>query len=167
MKQLDTIDDVERLLFDVVRPLYARDSDVPGLLDLPVAQLRALNVLGRGEMERTPTMGELADALGVALSTATQLVERIEKRGLAAREHSDPDDRRVVRLALTDEGRRLLTERRRLRRERLAAALDELTPAQQRALTTALAPLADALRQVDQGTAQSDAALSRLLQEVR
>ena len=168
VKQLDMTDDVERLLFDVVRPLYARDSDVPGLLDLPVAQLRALNVLGRGETERTPTMGELAEAVGVALSTATQLVERIEKRGLVRREHSDPDDRRVVRLALTDEGRRLLAERRRLRRERLAAALAELRPAEQAALVAALVPLAAALRHVDhQDAARSDAALSRLLQEVR
>ena len=167
IKQLDITDEVERLLFDVVRPLYARDSDVPGLLDLPVAQLRALNVLGRGDVERTPTMGELAEALSIALSTVTQLVERIEKRGLVRREHSDPDDRRVVRLALTDEGRRLLGERRRLRRERLAAALGQLGASQQDALMDALAPLVRAISRVDQDAAQADAALSRLLQEVR
>ncbi len=167
VKHRSVTDEVERLLFDVVRPLYARDSDVPGLLDLPVAQLRALNVLGRGDVERTPTMGELAEALDVALSTATQLVERIEKRGLARREHSDPDDRRVVRLALTDEGRRLLAERRRLRRERLAAALGHLAPSQQDSLLDALGPLADAIRQVDQDASRDDATLSRLLQEVR
>ena len=167
MKQLDITDDVERLLFDVVRPLYARDSDVPGLLDLPVAQLRALNVLGRGEVERTPTMGELADALGVALSTATQLVERIEKRGLAAVNTPTP----------TTGASSASPSRTRAAACWPSAAACAASvwpprwanwhPCQQDALVAALAPLAAAIRQVDQDAARADAALSRLLQEVR
>ena len=58
-------DEVERLLLVVIKTFYARDTQVRGLADLPVAQLRVLNVLGRSAEERTPTMGELADALGV------------------------------------------------------------------------------------------------------
>ena len=156
-----TTDDVEPLLMEIVKSLYARDTQVPGLLELPVAQLRVLNVLGRGPDERRPTMGELADALSVALSTATQIVERIEKRGLVRREHSDPDDRRVVRLALTDEGRRLMGERRRLRHERLDQAMTQLSDEQTRELLAALTPLAAASRQVAQDEAQADAALPR------
>lgn len=156
-------DSVERLLLEVVKSLYARDTQVTGLMDLPVAQLRVLNVLGRGPQERTPTMGELAEALGVALSTATQIVERIERRGLVRREHSDPGDRRVVRLALTEEGRRLMGERRRLRHERLAQAMAQLTDKQTNALVFALEPLAAAARQVTQDDVQADAALPRLL----
>ena len=57
-------DEVERLLLVVIKTFYARDTQVRGLADLPVAQLRVLNVLGRSAEERTPTMGELADALG-------------------------------------------------------------------------------------------------------
>ncbi len=156
-------DEVEHLLIGIVRILYARDTQVAGLWDLPVAQLRVLNVLGRGLPERTPTMGELADALGVALSTATQIAERIEKRGLVRREHSDPDDRRVVRLALTDGGRRLLEERRRLRHERLALALAHLAPAEADTLISALSPLAAAVRRIEQDEAQADAALTDAL----
>jgi DNA-binding MarR family transcriptional regulator len=120
-------------------------------------------VLGRTLQERTPTMGELADALGVALSTATQIVERIEKRGLVRREHSDPDDRRVVRLALTEAGRSLMGERRRLRRERLAEVMTHLLPPQREALVTALEPLAEAARRMDPDTAQKEAALTNAL----
>lgn len=166
MKQSEITDDVERLLFEVIRPLYARDTDAPELLELPLAQLRALNVLGNDGEERTPTMGELADALGVALSTATQLAERIEKRGLARREHSDPDDRRVVRLGLTDDGRRLLAERRRRRHERLADALARMTPGQTQALVAALTPLAAAVRHVDRDGVPADTTLSRPFQTV-
>jgi len=143
------INDVERLLRDILRALYADDAQVPGLMELPVAQLRALNVLGRDPEGRAPTMGELADALGVALSTATQLAERLEKRGLARRDHSDPEDRRVVRLSLTGDGRRLLEDRRRLRHRRLESAMEHLSPAQQDHLTDALSPLADAARRME------------------
>lgn len=156
-------DDVEPLLMEIIKSLYARDTQVPGLLELPVAQLRVLNVLGRGPEERRPAMGELAEALSVALSTATQIVERIEKRGLVRREHSDPADRRVVRLALTDEGRRLMGERRRLRHERLDQAMAQLSYEQSSALIAALTPLAAASRQVAQDEAQADAALPRVL----
>lgn len=155
-------DDFEPLLMEVIKSLYARDTQISGLLDLPVAQLRVLNVLGRASEERRPTMGELAEALGVALSTATQIAERIEKRGLVRREHSDPDDRRVVRLALTEEGRRLMGKRRRLRRERLEQAMSQLSEEQSDALVAALAPLAAAARQVAQDEAQADAALPRV-----
>lgn len=164
MKQATTeavTNEVERLLLEIIKMLYTRDTQVHGLWDLPVAQLRVLNVLGRGPDERKPAMGELADALGAALSTATQIVERIEKRGLVQREHSDPDDRRVVRLALTPAGRHLMAERRRLRHERLAEAMAHLSPAQAEALQSALAPLARAAREVD--AAQADAALPQIL----
>lgn len=145
-------DEIERLLLDVVKALYAQDTQVAGLLDLPIAQLRVLNVLGREAPEHRPTMGELAESLGVALSTATQIVERIEKRGLVERAHGDPDDRRVVRLALTPQGRDLLETRRRLRRARLAQALAALDQAQQINLRQALSPLADAARALTEET---------------
>ena len=158
-------DEIERLLLDVVKALYAEDTQVAGLLDLPIAQLRVLNVLGRAAAEHHPTMGEMAESLGVALSTATQIVERIEKRGLAQRMHGDPDDRRVVRLSLTPEGRDLLENRRRLRRARLALALGALDSEQQSALAQTLSPLAEAARSLTEGAKirdeHADIALAR------
>ncbi len=165
-----SIDTIERMLLDVVKALYAQDTQVAGLLDLPVAQLRVLNVLGRDLPAHRPTMGELAESLGVALSTATQIVERIEKRGLVQRAHGDPDDRRVVRLTLTAQGRELVENRRRLRRARLARALAALDTSQQTALGQALSPLADAARALtldsDTSRADDDHALMRGLREV-
>jgi DNA-binding MarR family transcriptional regulator len=145
----ELLNQVEQRLLEIVKPLYARESDIPGLLDLPVAQLRALNLLGGAEQPWTPTMGELAEALGVALSTATQVVERLEKRGLARREHPATGDRRVVRLVLSEEGRSLLTARRTRRRERLAAALHSLSDEEQKAVVSALTPLAQAAIEAD------------------
>jgi DNA-binding MarR family transcriptional regulator len=141
---------VERLLSEIIRFYFARDVQVAGLLELPVAQLRVMTVLDGMRDCRKPTMGELAEQLRVALSTATQLVERIEKRGLVLRSHSDPDDRRVVRLGLTEEGLRLMEERRRLRRARLASALNRLTPHQREQIEEILAPLAAASRDTEE-----------------
>ena len=46
---------------------------------------------------------ELAREYGIDASAVTRLIDRLEKRGLLTRVRSD-EDRRVVRLALTDEG---------------------------------------------------------------
>jgi DNA-binding MarR family transcriptional regulator len=52
------------------------------------------------------TMGELSHALSVPFSTATRMIDWFVDNGFARR-LSDPDDRRVVRVALTDGGREL------------------------------------------------------------
>jgi DNA-binding MarR family transcriptional regulator len=56
---------------------------------------------------RAITMSELAKRLGIQLSTASNLVKRLEELGLVRRERAAPDQR-VVRLAITPAGRRRL-----------------------------------------------------------
>jgi DNA-binding MarR family transcriptional regulator len=52
------------------------------------------------------TMRELADELRCDASNVTQIVGRLEARGLVTRE-PDSDDKRVRRVAITPEGRKL------------------------------------------------------------
>lgn len=52
------------------------------------------------------TMGELSKALDVPLSTATRIVDWLVESGYVRR-LSDPEDRRIVRVALTEAGREL------------------------------------------------------------
>jgi DNA-binding MarR family transcriptional regulator len=56
--------------------------------------------------DTNPTMRELSRALSVPLSTATRMVSLWVDNGWARR-LSDPDDRRIIRVALTDSGRRI------------------------------------------------------------
>src|SRR5277367_5676809 len=49
----------------------------------------------------------LAERLGVDTPTVTRKVQQLERLGLVARE-DDPDDRRAIRIRLTDDGRDLL-----------------------------------------------------------
>lgn len=52
------------------------------------------------------TVGELAERLGLESNTVTPLLKRLESMGLVARAR-DARDERVVRVALTDQGREL------------------------------------------------------------
>lgn len=72
------------------------------------------------------TMGELSDALSVPLSTATRIADwLVENRYI--RRINDSEDRRVVRIALTDGGRGLFEAIDRYVRERLHKILSCLT----------------------------------------
>ncbi|MFN2582090.1 MAG: MarR family winged helix-turn-helix transcriptional regulator [Candidatus Dormibacteria bacterium] len=75
-------------------------------------QMEALHLLhltigdGAAQESRGATMNELARRQHCALSTATALVDRLLRQGLAERV-ADPADRRVVRIVPTAKGRAL------------------------------------------------------------
>jgi|tagenome__1003787_1003787.scaffolds.fasta_scaffold20763920_2 DNA-binding MarR family transcriptional regulator len=71
-------------------------------------------------------MRRLAETMDVSQASATGIVDRMEQRGLVERQRDD-EDRRVVRVALTQLGRTTIAGFATERRERLAEILDELT----------------------------------------
>lgn len=91
----------------------------------------------------------LAAREGVTQPAMTQLVGRLQGSGLVTRE-ADPDDGRVVRVAITDAGRDLITARRAERTQKLAALLTRLTVEQRTALADAV-PALDALADLHAG----------------
>jgi len=103
-----------------------------------------------------PTTGDLADALRVRPATLSGLAERLERNGFAKR-WTDPSDRRVVRIGLTEEGAALLDEVFAAAREYLnnvfqrmgPEARDELTEALERFADTAAAMEAESAEQTD------------------
>jgi DNA-binding MarR family transcriptional regulator len=96
---------------------------------------RTTSALSRAEaqvlgalQERPMRVTELAASLSLAQPTATQLVGRLEERGMAERSR-DPEDGRVVLVSSTPAGREALEslrhEYRALLREGLAGRSDE------------------------------------------
>jgi DNA-binding MarR family transcriptional regulator len=81
----------------------------------PQQYVALLQLRGMPEGEE-PTIRSLADRLQVRHNTATELINRMEKRGLLRRERSNADRRRVL-LRTTTRGERLLG---RLVRHRIA-----------------------------------------------
>ena len=71
--------------------------------DLTPAQGQALRVL---DPERPVAMSTLAEALVCDASNVTGIVDKLESRGLIARQGTD-HDRRVKHLAVTEQGRRI------------------------------------------------------------
>jgi len=68
--------------------------------DLTVAQLRVLLIL---HTEGASRMSTIATSIGIALSTATGIVDNLVKKGLVIR-RADPEDRRLVICSLSPEG---------------------------------------------------------------
>ncbi|HET8926417.1 MAG TPA: MarR family transcriptional regulator [Microbacterium sp.] len=91
-----------------------RDSGHPGLR---VSHGYVFQRLLVGE----PTIGELAEALGVTQQAASKAARELEQLGYVAR-RPDASDRRVTRLALTDRGAAAVAAARRAR-SRLERAL--------------------------------------------
>jgi DNA-binding MarR family transcriptional regulator len=87
-----------------------------------LAQLRALMVVAGNE---TVSLGKLAAATGLSLSTASRLCDRMVAAGLVYRA-DDPANRRQLALTLTEAGGRVLrqvTENRRRAVEPILRAL--------------------------------------------
>src|ERR1700733_10246448 len=91
--------------------LYALLAPLPRRAprDLSLPSLATLSTLDRTGPRRVT---DLAVIEGVTQPSMTALVTALERGGLVAR-HSDPADRRVTLVALTDEGLLYLRSRRR------------------------------------------------------
>lgn len=104
------------------------------------AQFRALVVLSnRGSV----SLGELAEACAIHLSTASRMCERLVSTGLIDRA-DDPDNRRQLVLTLTAAGRRLVRDVMRRRRAALAPMVQGLPKEQRRQLVELLRLFAQA-----------------------
>ncbi|MFB3879764.1 MAG: MarR family winged helix-turn-helix transcriptional regulator [Armatimonadota bacterium] len=110
----------------IFRSLAPRRPLLEGETEFTIAQMRALRVVAD---QGSCTMGELAKALGVSLSSATGLVDRLVERHLVQRTES-PRDRRVVRVELSPVGKRTRSRMRKAVLQRLALAEQRLSGAQ-------------------------------------
>ena len=127
--------DLERIM-----RLYRSLTEPGGLSLTAVATLTAIERFGPQRLTA------LAASEGVTQPAMTQLISRLEDAGQVRRE-SDPDDGRVVLVAITDEGRATLARRRAVRTERLTGIITQLGPEHRAALASAL-PALDALASI-------------------
>lgn len=133
------VEQIEESLHRILRP-HLRPGQKPADLELTLGQLDCLRAISRLE---TPSMSDLSRELQLPPSSVTGIVDRLVTLGKVQRE-SDPEDRRVVRVALTAKGRHDRDRYRRHRRERLGRALAALGDEELRALHSALELAAEA-----------------------
>lgn len=98
--------------------------------DLSATAAYALNRVCR---EGPIRLTVLAAKEGVSQPSMTQLIQRLERQGLVTR-LADPEDGRATLVGITATGQKLIDDRKRRRRERLAALFATLSTEERDAL---------------------------------
>ncbi|WP_404429825.1 MarR family winged helix-turn-helix transcriptional regulator [Microbacterium lacus] len=104
------------------------------------ARMRLLEALAAASAPLS--VGQIAEAIGVDQPRASRLVQQVVDAGLARRE-ADPDDARRTRVALTDDGSKIVRGFRGERRDAIDTALESFTEAERVELARLLQKLAD------------------------
>ena len=123
-------DDAQQLADEILAGMAgwraaATSEGFVGLLGRAVSMAH-LHVMFTLHRHGSMRMSELASALDMSLANATGIVSRMEERGLLGRSR-DASDRRVVNVTLSDEGRQLLEDMDRRRRDFFTLLLSRLS----------------------------------------
>lgn len=142
-KATDTaLDDVTDAVLTASRVLVgiSAASIAPIEDQVTLSQYRALVVLhSRGPQ----SLAQLAGELQVVPSTATRMCDRLERKRLIERQPV-PGNRRELEVRVADEGRRIVAQVARNRRQKLRAIVDRLDPQDRTDLVEALSAFAAA-----------------------
>jgi len=111
------------------------------LTELNVQQLKTLFLL---HVQETTNMSELSSRLGVGLPTVTNLVRKLEEKGLVAREH-DTTDRRVVFCTVTERGKAEIEQLWSVRKEQIDKLAESLSEEDVKLVTRAMEIILEAL----------------------
>ncbi len=112
--------------------------------DLNKQESNAIYTLGQSG---AAIMRELAENLRLHVSTVTGLIDKLIEKGYVHRERSD-EDRRIVRVSLTDLGRRAYEQELVKRADLSRAILDALDPEERQTLVRLFGKVADHLARI-------------------
>lgn len=116
------VEETERLLREVSVIIKKRGRDILDGFDITPPQFNALLALRDWP---DMTMGELCQRMYLACSTATDLIDRMERNGLINRE-KDAADRRVIRLKMRERGFQIIEEVMIARKRYVQSILDKV-----------------------------------------
>lgn len=132
----------EDVLVAIRRVIRAIDLHSHGLIQkygLTVPQLLILReIMKKG----TPTAGDIANSVNLSQATVTNIVTRLEKRGLVMRRRSEEDKRRV-HVSATDTAVQLLDEAPSLLHDRFITRFQQLKEWEQLQMLSSLQRLAE------------------------
>jgi len=123
------------------------------LTNYPISHSQFIALQWIAEQENL-TIGELSKRIGLAFSTTTDLIDRMEANELIKRKR-DKKDRRVVRIQTLEKGRNIIKEVIEERKQYLGRVLSNLSQAEQEQLTKVLSLLYDQILAEEQTTSHS------------
>ncbi len=105
------------------RDMHPPKEDVEAMLDISPPEMRSLIWLARRGVS---VMSDFAQGIGVPLSTATRIINRLVKKGIVVRRRSELD-RRIVEIDLSETANAHKNEFLRKRQEAVMKMLSPLT----------------------------------------
>jgi len=102
--------------------------------EITLPQLQAMRYIW---LHRNATVGEVAEGLDISYPSATNMLNRLVRKGLVTR-HGNPADRRFVEVQLTEKGERLTRQVEEERTARLKQVLDEMSAEERQSLIDGL-----------------------------
>ena len=120
-----------------------------GAHGLSMPQFRALAFVSRSP---GTSLSAVAEFLGVTLSTASIIADRLVRQGLVERA-PHPTERRKITLTITEAGSELYQQARTATRERLARVLKGLSSGQLGAIVEGVSLVSDAINEANPGAA--------------
>jgi len=134
--------EIDKLIRRVSFVIKCRGRDILNDFDITTPQFNALLLLKEhGDM----TIGDLGSQLYLASSTATDLIDRMERNGLVERAR-DTNDRRVVRLHMLEKGHQMIKEVLENRKRYLSGILSQIPPQEISTLKESLQSLYDLMK---------------------
>ena len=98
--------------------------------------------------ENPPTMSELSNELGIPLSSTTRIIDLLVSNDFVERVN-DPNDRRVVRIQMSENGKRFLKIAMEFIKQRIASLLENFSSDEQKQLLQLMTKLLTSLQAED------------------
>jgi MarR family transcriptional regulator, organic hydroperoxide resistance regulator len=92
--------ELNAILFNALRAIYKFQQSKVAVFNLDYEDIYLMQLLRNNSPVR---MGEIADEMNIPISTATRVVDRLQRMGLLSRK-KDPGDRRTVLVSLEKKG---------------------------------------------------------------
>ena len=139
----NTTDKLIEEMFGMFRHMRSEMSFTNNFIHLSILQIQALMFISHNEHV---SMSDLADYFRIELPSATSLVNKLCEQKLVNR-YEDLKDRRLVRIGLTEDGKKLTEEAMCHRRKKVEKMLSYLSEKEKTELMSILKTLSTKLQQ--------------------
>ncbi len=119
----DFSEEVSLLIPKLMQGVFKRQSDALGKGKITIPQYVCLDLIGSRDPMK---MKDIAKALDITLPAATGLIDRLYITGFVKRVF-EPADRRIVRIVLTEKGKRAVKEVKEKRKAVIKEVFSSLT----------------------------------------
>lgn len=148
---MDVVDDLLRSLPELAVGLRAAGPHAEAQRGAPGLRLTARQMAAVIHLERhgEQTMSQFARAMGISRAAATELIERLQEKGMVLRGHDDAD-RRQVRVRLNERFAAQVHQALERRREDVRRALERCPQIDAAALVSFVRALTEELKRAPQ-----------------